>query len=217
VVLEGHPGNWVLPDDLAERCDQQDADNRGGMRKALQYLYDLGHRRLAYVSSIPRRHSERFAGFRDCARELDLQGVRMITSVRDGHEGGHRGFRTLFAGEGALRPTGVVCAGSDNIALGLMAAAAEAGLDCPRDLSVISFTDNRIVDDPRAATGLSSLCTTVEDSVGVLVGLLEEQLSGARREPRRLRLPVKLVERGSCAPPGGEPVGTGREGGQEVS
>jgi DNA-binding LacI/PurR family transcriptional regulator len=199
IVLQGHPGDWVLPDELAERCDWVNVDNAGGVRQALEYLTGLGHRRLAYASSDRARHSERLAAFRAFAREAGRPPERkwVLTGMPRGREGGRRAFdRLVVAGS---RPTAVFC-GSDDLALGLIEAAREAGMSVPGDLSVVGF-GNESADGPGALKELTTLNFLKERDGAETVRLLDEQLRGISRRPERVRVPVHLVVRESCAPP----------------
>jgi DNA-binding LacI/PurR family transcriptional regulator len=202
VVLEGHPGRWLLPDDLASRCDQVDIDNCGAIRRAMEYLCGLGHTRLAYLSSSPRAQSERVAAFEEFARECGFAAGNawVLTDLADSREGGGEGLRRLLEARPEERPTAVICTGSDRIALGLVAAARGRGLRCPEDLSVINFGDNRLSDDPRNLAELTSLEFSQEDMANTLMSLLQEQMAGARRSARQVRTPMELIVRQSCAP-----------------
>jgi DNA-binding LacI/PurR family transcriptional regulator len=207
VVLEGHAGHWLLPDDLVARCDRIDTDNRGVVCATLVRLVELGHTRLAWATSGTGATSERLDAFRAFVTEHALPWAddRVITRVSNDRAGGEAVFRALFSNRpSASRPTAVITSGSDNIALGLIQAAHAAGVRCPQDLSVVSFSDNRVVED---TTGLAALSTIEplrpDDDVEAHVRLLLEQLSGVRRAPRQVRLPLCFRERASCgAAPG---------------
>jgi DNA-binding LacI/PurR family transcriptional regulator len=193
-VLEGHPGNWALPAELAERCDRVDVNNRAGVRLALQYLLDLGHRRASYLTFGSGRHSERLAGFVEAARELGMEVPEegLMVGVQSAGKALH-----LWHRRG--RPGAVLCS-DDDTALGFIAAARSGGIQCPRDVSVMGFGNESI----RGAMALCDL-TTVEhsraDLAREIAGLLESRLSGERRTPRTVTLPTGLLVRSSCARP----------------
>src|SRR5207244_2588773 len=96
-------------------------------------------------------------------------------------------------------PTAVVCA-SDLMALGVIHAAHEAGLDVPGDLSVVGFDDA-----PVAALTRPGLTTVRQDKEAIgraagdaLLALIEDRGEAAAMTV----LPVALCERGTTAPPG---------------
>jgi LacI family transcriptional regulator len=87
---------------------------------------------------------------------------------------------------------------SDQLALGVLRAAAAAGLGVPADLSVVGFDDS-----PVAAVVQPALTTVAQplrergSTVGALVRALLRGEDVASPPPQ----PVRLVERASTAPP----------------
>jgi len=200
VVLEGHPGRWLLAEALAARCDQVDIDNRGGVRGALEYLWSLGHRRIAFVSTSPAEGSERCAAFAEFLRERGLpkRPKWVLTGLggADPREAGREGWRRLA--ELGEPPTAILCP-NDDIALGVIEAARAAGLRCPEELSVTGF-DNESVDGPAALGELTTVDFPREELAREVVRLLDAQLAGGRgRRPEQVRIPARLVVRKSCA------------------
>jgi LacI family transcriptional regulator len=130
-------------------------DNRGGAFQAAAHLLTSGHRRILFLGGEARLSSaeQRRAGCRDALRahgaeyveELDTTGSYTRTS-------GY--LRTRDALRAGLEFT-AVCAGSDMVALGALAALREAGLDVPGDVSVVGF------DDVPFAADLTPALTTV--------------------------------------------------------
>jgi LacI family transcriptional regulator len=96
------------------------------------------------------------------------------------------------------RPTAVFCL-SDSIACGVYAAAAAAGLEIPRDLSVAGYDDHpiaRVVAPP-----LTSVDWGLPDVATAAAGLLAEAVEGSPRpgDGARVRVSPSLVERASTA------------------
>lgn len=198
-VLEGHPGRWLLPDELAARCDQVDVDNRGGLRLAAEHLAGLGHRRLGFISPMPASGSERHAAFKEIVNELGLEAREewIAPGLESGRAGGRAAFERLAAGEEL--PTAVVAA-NDDTALGFIDAARGAGLDCPGDVSVTGF-DNESAEGPGALAGLTTVDFSREELAREVVRLLTARSSGGRRKPEKVSLPARLLVRKSCAAP----------------
>lgn len=201
VVLEGHPGRWLLPDELAAQCDRVDVDNRGAVRLALEHLGALGHARIAYVSSGGRAHSERLAAFEEWMEEQGHPAcpTRILLDLPNDRTGGAQAFRQLFGVLPPERPTAVLSVGSDDLALGFIAEARAARCRCPEDLSVISFGDNRLVEDLQGLQSLTALEFSQQDNVQITLRLLEDQMDGRRRRPQIVRLPIHLVPGATCA------------------
>ena len=93
------------------------------------------------------------------------------------------------------RPTAIL-AGNDTIALGAIAAIADAGLSVPEDVAVVGF------DNLPTAPFMQPPLTTIDNPAreqGVL-GRGDACAAAAARADReaRIRVPVKLVVRRSC-------------------
>ena len=116
--------------------------DRQGAAEVTRHLIGLGHRRIGLVAG-PARHAsslERTEGFRQAmtAHSLPTPSKQMRT--------GDFTFRSGVAQMRALldlpqRPTAVFAC-SDEMALGCLAALAEAGLECPHDVSIAGFDDS---------------------------------------------------------------------------
>jgi DNA-binding LacI/PurR family transcriptional regulator len=159
-------------------------DDRLGARLAVEHLLELGHRRFALLTERPLHHLERLGGYRDA---LEAAGIAWESVPR--HELG--GAREALAAD--PRPTALIAA-TDQLALGALEAAHEAGLRVPEDVSVVGF------DDIPAARWARPGLTTVRQPLlekGEIAGRL---LAGGASD-REVILPVELVRRGSTAPP----------------
>ena len=190
--------------------------NDAAAASAARHLLELGHRRIGIVTwrlhadghtgwaSQARQDSARYEvfrlrlqGFQRAAAGLPAAAVRVWEqpghSVADGCAAGHA-LLGLPAGE---RPTAVL-ASTDVLALGVLQAARERGLDVPGDLSVTGFDD--IEEAGRAHPPL----TTVHQS------LYQQGQDCARRliapgTATRLLHPARLIVRASTAPPREQP------------
>ncbi|GHJ07297.1 transcriptional regulator [Micromonospora humidisoli] len=173
--------------------------NWSGALSATRHLVDLGHRRIGVLTGPVRDLSARARrdGFRAA---LDYAGVpfdeRLERSGVFAFEDGLRLGGELLAGPAP--PTAVVC-GNDLQALGVYAAAREAGLRIPDDLSVVGF------DDVDEAAWLAPPLTTVRQPFGE-IGATAARLALALADGQplaqdRYELGTSLVVRGSTAPP----------------
>jgi DNA-binding LacI/PurR family transcriptional regulator len=137
-------------------------DNAGGAREAVAYLRQLGHRRIAFVAGPAggRSNRKRLAGY---LQGIEANGLgpaaELIVSGGGLLEDGPRALAALMAL--SERPTAVLCY-NDLAAIGLLAAAARAGLHVPGELSVVGF-DNI----PLSAYATPPL-TTFEQPTGAL-------------------------------------------------
>ena len=113
-------------------------DNAEGGRLAARHLRERGRTRLAFVGADPTHPSlaDRLRGFEEVAGE-SIQ--RALSDEPPTRAAGRALGRTLLATPGDL-PDGVFCA-NDALALGLLDAAREIGIDVPGQLSVVGFDD----------------------------------------------------------------------------
>jgi len=177
------------------------SDNAAGAEAAVRHLHDLGHRRIATVTGplqLPPA-AERLAGYRRACAALGLRvpGEYVVEGDFFLASGESAGRRLLALPE---PPTAIFAAG-DQMAIGAMHAAADAGLTVPADLAVVGF------DDIDAASLVRPALSTVaqdqralgEAAVAALRDMLDAGPSAAARsepEPPRI-VPTRLLVRGS--------------------
>ncbi|MGW4362847.1 LacI family DNA-binding transcriptional regulator [Streptomyces californicus] len=171
-------------------------DIADGMRQVTEHLLGLGHSRFLHLASAVDTwtfavRADALHGALDAVEGATVRTVRAALDVRAGREAVERAL--AVAGE---RPTAIVC-DDDILAAGACKAARRLGLRVPDELSVTGF------DDLALATALEPELTTVRlpaERVGERgMEALLAVLDGRPAEPGRL--PVRLVVRGSTAPP----------------
>lgn len=127
---------WIEDSDLPRIM----LDNRKGGRLAVAHLRDLGHDHIGVIGGPEGNvlHKARMAGAQEAA-----QGARLLPFAGD---------FTLQAGQEAARQwlamddrPGAVFAFSDEMACAFMASLARAGVQTPRDVSIIGFDDIELV------------------------------------------------------------------------
>jgi DNA-binding LacI/PurR family transcriptional regulator len=168
-------------------------------RLATRHLLDLGHRRIAHigadattdaVSSVP---ALRRRGF---AEEMDAAGATPAFAAGDFTiDGGSAAARALL--DGPERPTAIFAA-SDEMAIGAVLAAREAGLRVPEDVSIIGVDGN----DLGRWFGLTTVDQFARGQGERAAEAVLAELDGAEPATRRGTLPFALLERGSTAAPG---------------
>ncbi|MEU7834391.1 MULTISPECIES: LacI family DNA-binding transcriptional regulator [unclassified Nonomuraea] len=127
-------------------------DDRAAAAHATRHLLSLGHKTVHYVAipSSTSALSQRTRGWQDALRAT---GRPLPEPLRAGWtpRSGYLAVRSLLADHSV---TAILC-GNDDLALGVMRAAREAGRDIPGDLSVVGF------DDTPASAYLHPSLTTV--------------------------------------------------------
>ena len=176
-------------------------DNLQAAERAVQHLFDLGHRRIGHISGPSRNTfpNARLVGFRKAMFERQLPvGDELVVPGDYTMEGGKRAA-VHFAGL-RERPTAVF-AGNDEMAIGLIAGLRHRGIDCPRDMSVIGFDDISV--SQNYAPPLTTMRQPREKIGRIATETLVNILEGNRAnpEPVRVVLQSELIVRESTAPP----------------
>jgi len=175
-------------------------DNEEGIRLAVDYLYSLGHRDIAYLSEPPYllplikrlREFIRILKVRglEVRREWILVEKEQMNRVKIGSSLGKK----LLASP--LRPTAVVTS-SDLVAIGALNAFLSSGIMVPSDLSLVGF------DDIILASYVYPSLTTIRQpkfdmgqrGVKILMKLMSQV---EEHSPMVEIIPPQLIERQSC-------------------
>ncbi len=116
-------------------------DNFEGGRLATQHLLGLGHRRIGCIIG-PSRQSlrrERETGYRHALRAAGIAPDEAL--IREGNFQPASGYRHALELLRQPEPPTAIFACNDLMAMGVLRAARERGLNVPADLSVIGFDD----------------------------------------------------------------------------
>ncbi|QUO36863.1 LacI family DNA-binding transcriptional regulator [Dysosmobacter sp. Marseille-Q4140] len=181
------------------RINAVSVDNYAGGHLAAEYLHRLGHRRVVYLGRRlgTASHTLRYKGFRDAARELEME-LRTVenTGGSSSVENGRRMGLELLS---APLPETAVFAASDAVALGVLQAADELGVDVPGQLSLMGFDNIEYAGLP--GIQLTTLSQNVPLLARTAVRLTLELIESQEQEvyTRKLVTPT-LIERATCRP-----------------
>ena len=178
-------------------CDRVGVDHQLGGLIATRHLLDLGHPWVACISGPPELSpsSQRRAGWKKALAEAGVERregdlVRGDFSPRSGY----LAMQALLRQES--RPTAVfVC--NDLMAFGALAAAHEAGVAVPGQLSVVGYDDIQLAGFSTPA--LTTVAQPKQETGTLAAELLLERLKGGPQEPRRVILQPQLKIRASSA------------------
>lgn len=175
-------------------------ENERGGYVATRHLIEQGHRQIAHIGG-PRGVMSAIERARGWRRALDEDGIEVPAAWHIFSEYEVEPARADAAPIFRLspRPTAVF-AGSDAIALGVMYQARERGVAIPAELSLVGFDGmpiNELLGPPLTSVGQPI------DGLGRLgAERLLAMIDGTAPTPSdEMRLPVRLVERGSVAAP----------------
>jgi DNA-binding LacI/PurR family transcriptional regulator len=211
VAAEGFPHVVIADRFDNEMVNYIDGESRSTSVRAVEYLHDLGHRRIAFGmhNVMDRDHSDRLEGYREALARHDLPFDPALV------------FRqpwTLEGGATALKmaisladpPTAIYFA-DPMLAIGAVKTCHQLGVRIPADLSIVGFddTDLRFSVHP-------TLTTVCQDArgMGYEAGMyLTHKLLDAEEEGFRKTMPTFFEIHQTTAPPregdGVFPIGRG--------
>ena len=198
LIESGIPAVFIDLDIREGRAGYISSDNREAMERAVSYLAELKHRRLAYISGNKDSYVDmnRFEGFRAGLARADIPYRQEYTTEGDfTREAGYEAMRRLLALPEP--PTAVVCC-SDMSAIGAIEAIREAGMSVPEDISVLGFDDIELAGYVKPA-----LTTVRQDMIAIgrkAVELLDELITDETLAPPAEIVPTELIVRESCGP-----------------
>lgn len=200
-----------LPTPTADYVNYVISDNHGGAYAAVQYLIDLGHRRIGLAmtadADLNSSVAQRAEGYRQALREHDLTVDEALTvggliPRREAMEPvpvkGQENETDIELLQEFLqreRPSALFAV-NDLIAIESWRAAEGLGLAIPQDLSIVGFDDADFLRDLGIA-----LTTVAQDTFGIgqkAVDILIQILEGKTGASCQVVLPTHLVVRASC-------------------
>lgn len=171
-------------------------DYRSGCEQVMNYLLQLGHRRIGLITAAPDIKAARTvvdtyrAKLRDAGIEPD---PAWIEDGKFTEEGGAQAARKILEKDPQVT---AIFGGNDKMAIGAMYQVVHLGLKVPEDVSIVGF------DDLRHAAFVNPTLTTIHlplyEVGAAAMERLVERIHG-RPEPVREILPTHLVVRNSTA------------------
>lgn len=188
----------VVVGDRSAVMDSVSIDNELGGQLAGEHLLSLGHRRIGVIAGSVHELANEVTAHRTVgmsramtkaglALEADLTAFGNFSAL-----GGYEAMNELLAR--SERPTAVFAL-SDDMAIGAMRAAVEAGLSIPGDLSMVGFDDHELA----FAVGLTTVAQDPADLGAKGAQLLVDRLTGHIGPPREVHSAVHLEVRTSTS------------------
>jgi LacI family transcriptional regulator len=175
-------------------------DYAHGINEAVQHLFDLGHRKIGFISgpeSLASARTRRTAFLQAIASHGLNQNAAWVRQGDHKVAGGVAAMNELL--QLAHRPTAVM-ASNDLTAVGMMSAIRKAGLSIPKDISVVGFDDIWLAEftEPPLTTVLFPRDRVAEQACRALMTGLGLPPSGD--EQPEYRVDTRLIVRDSTAP-----------------
>jgi DNA-binding LacI/PurR family transcriptional regulator len=191
----------VLVDSDHPDFSRVNVDDHEGGKIAVQHLIELGHRKIAFISSYlenPLQFSSTLNRYHGYSQALKSAGINTNPAYQIEGKHGREEAKIMTLDLLALPdPPTAIFASSDTKAIGVLDAADEMDINVPEQLSVIGY------DNIRDAEYLN--LTTVQQPLyqaGLVGGKkLLQHIDHEASSPEEIILPVKLVVRGTTSPP----------------
>jgi LacI family transcriptional regulator len=176
--------------------DSLTIQNSRGAREMVTHLVSLGHKRIAIIKGSPRNYdaAERLRGYRIALREAGIVPDASLELAGNFTEaGGYAATIELLAMR--VRPTAIFAA-NDSMAIGVLSALRESGVEVPEEMAVAGFDDiplARYMDPPLSSVHVP-ICELGARAVEILLDGIAHKNGHARK---RERVSTELVIRRS--------------------
>jgi DNA-binding LacI/PurR family transcriptional regulator len=187
----------ALIDLWAPELRSVNVDNAAGVALAMQHLFALGRRRVAFIGGSPAHYTiaQRALAYRRAFFEsgwlFDPSLEMTIDPSLATYAGAARAMERLLAVHGTDRAPDAVLAYNDVAALAAMRVCLARGLRVPEDIAIVGFDDI-----PAAAEGTLPLTTIAVDKEALGARGVEMLVDDVPPD-LKVFLPVKLVARAS--------------------
>ncbi len=191
------PVIYVGDTDGKYQGDFVSTDNSYGGYQGFKYLYDLGHRDIIYFGWHPNSsaHSHRWNGFKAAAADYNIVPQRFDSEFSfSSIENGYTMAKQFFSQNYKFT---AIFAASDTLALGIIKAADELGLQIPKDFSLLGF-------DNISTSGLPRIMlTTIEQPTATIAEAVIDLIIKRLKSPENATYThqtfrPKLIKRLSC-------------------
>lgn len=183
-----------LVEDLEVSCIA--VDNVKGAEDAVNYLVDLGHRKIAHIAGdlVTQAAAQRLEGYRRALKKNHIELNEEYIFKTDYSRGQARQVAEKLVR--MSNPPSAVFVASDSMALEVMTVAREMGKDIPAELSIVGFDDN-----PSGLYGPVALTTVRQPLIKMAEESVKELnllMSLKKAKIKKVALPTELVIRESC-------------------
>ncbi|RYX80591.1 GntR family transcriptional regulator [bacterium] len=181
---QGRPANYVGMDDVA------------ATRLSLEFLRDLGHQRITYISNEPSAHPSviaREAAFRQATKDFGLTQTQVVSCGTRHWEDAGKAVLRVMQQVWEQRPTALLTT-SDVGAWCAMNWLSENGISVPQDISVLSF------DNSYTSQFTSPPLTCISQSRAGLAHWVIELLDSPSQQSQQILQKPEIIQRRSVGP-----------------
>lgn len=173
------------------------SDSYKSIRRSCKYLYDLGHKKIAFINGSYTNFigRERLQAYLDFMQEKDLEPMYLEDQSNESYsyEEGHHTMKMIFETFGLPE---AVCSVSDLMAVGAINYLSSHGFSVPDDVSVIGFDDLQVCEivTPKLTTVRQNYEAFGELACQTLLGMID----GKVRTIDPIVVDTEIIVRDSC-------------------
>ncbi len=180
--------------------DGVEVDNFGAILQALDHLFSLNHRKIAFIvgSDKTTTGSQRLEGYRYFLNKNGIELDPEILKIGEfSREFGERATRDILSIKGPKKPTAIF-ATSNRLLLGTMRVLKEKLVQVPDDISVIAMDDAEWLETFEPS--ITTVDVAIEQMAALTVDLLLSRIEKRKdqKNPRTYSLSTNLKIRNSC-------------------
>jgi len=186
----------VVAREVEEELPSVHIDNVKESYKAVKYLINKGHQKIAMISGTKDDKESgfyRIQGYKQALKDNNLQVREELIVEGDFKlQSGIQAMEEILAKDNSIT---AIFAASDQMGVGAIKAIKKAGLKVPEDISVIGFDNNIIslASDPE----LTTVCQPEEELGWHSMEMLYQVMNNKPLKERKIYLPCEIIERES--------------------
>lgn len=190
----GIPVVGVCAENADTDTDKIWINDKDGVDQAIEHLYNLGHKRIAYIGD--EYGEERLTSFKSAMQKRNLPVLDSLISLQTERkfDCGYKGVKKLLQSNEFF--TAIFCQ-YDDVAIGAMRALFENGLSVPNDVSVIG------VDDTKYCSFITPTLTSINcnsDAVcQIAFKILQNKINKKEKSVQSVLIKPKLIIRESTS------------------
>jgi len=175
IIDEKHPAVTMCRGNPEEHIPSVNCNNESGTRMLIDHLLGLGHKNIAFIDggSIGDLRERRIT-FSQLENQFSDLSLTLIKAERNNFEGGFKAMQSLL--ESADLPTAIMAA-DDGMAVGVLSAIKDAGLNVPGQISVTGFDDIELSRYliPALTTIRQPIEKMAKEAINLLIKLINKQ------------------------------------------
>jgi len=180
--------------------DGVEADNFGAVVQALEYLYSLNHRRIAFIvgSGMTTTGSQRLEGYKYFLNKNGIEYIPELVQVGEfSREFGEQATTEILNVMGENKPTAIFPT-SNRLLMGAMEILKQNQIEIPEDISVVAMDDAEWLEsfEPSITTVDVAIEQMSQLTVDLLISRINEE--DHNENPRTYTLSTNLKIRNSC-------------------